>query len=194
MYANSCRTVRILLLQRSCKPFIVSSVTPPTIKKYIRGQDPVVLCACTFFKLNCRVAFGRQSPGVVVVKALLFALHDKDNSFFVKIRTNTVGRTIRFLVAKALNFKIRENSRLRRVFRVCVICVFLRTVVSSPIGQQNALTSDAQKTQKTRLRRGCERRHADADAKDATQTRPPSPAYFALPNSVSNLSLPCSHS
>ena len=107
---------------------------------------------------------------------------------------NTVGRTIRFLVAKALNFKIRENSRLRRVFRVCVICVFLRTVVSSPIGQQNALTSDAQKTQKTRRRRGCERRHADADAKDATQTRPPSPAYFALPNSVSNLSLPCSHS
>ena len=49
---------------------------------------------------------------------------------------NTVGRTVRFLVAKALNFKIRENSRPRRVFRVRVIHVC----------QQNAFASDAQKT------------------------------------------------
>ena len=33
---------------------------------------------------------------------------------------NTVGRTISFLVAKAVNFKIRKNSRLHCVFRIRV--------------------------------------------------------------------------
>ena len=68
LYASRCQAVQILLLQRSCKPFIVSSVTPPCIKKYIRGQDPVVLCTSEFFKLYCCLAFGRQSPGDVVAR------------------------------------------------------------------------------------------------------------------------------
>ena len=79
--------VRIFQLQRFCNSFIASSVTPPCIKKYIRGQDSVVLCACAFFKLNCRVTFRRQSPEGVVIKALLLALHDKGNSFFIKSGT-----------------------------------------------------------------------------------------------------------
>ena len=70
---------------------------------------------------------------------------------------NTVGRTIRFSVAKALNFQIRENSRLRRVFRVRVIrvsvfrvSVFLRTVASSPIASTECIHVGCAKTQKTR--------------------------------------------
>ena len=68
LYASCCQAVQILLLQRSCKPFIVSSVTLPCIKKYICGQDPLVLCVSEFFKLNCWVAFGRQSPWDVVAR------------------------------------------------------------------------------------------------------------------------------
>ena len=34
-----------------------------------------------------KVAFGRQSSGGVVVKALLLALHVKDKFFFIKSRT-----------------------------------------------------------------------------------------------------------
>ena len=63
----------------------------PNPEKYIRGKDPVVLSACAFFKLNCRVASRRRSPGGVVVRALLLALHDKDNSFFVKSGTVIFG-------------------------------------------------------------------------------------------------------
>ena len=76
--------VRIFPLQRSRKLSVASSVTPPCIEKVIHGQDPVELCACVFIKLNCWVASVRQSPGGVVVKALLLALHDKDNSFLSK--------------------------------------------------------------------------------------------------------------
>ena len=62
---------------------------------------------------------------------------------------NTVGRTVRISVAKALNFKIRENSQLHRVFQKCAIRihVFLRTVVSTEC-----------------IRVGCAK---DANAKDA---------------------------
>ena len=72
---------------------------------------------------------------------------------------NTVGRTVRFLVAEALNFKIRENSRPCRVFRARVIrvfrfLVFLRTVVSSPIASTEC------------IRVGCAK-----DAKDVTRTQ-----------------------
>ena len=81
LYTRCCQAVRILLLQRSCKPFIVSSVTPPYIKKYIRGQDPVVLCACTFFKLYCLVASGRQSLKNMVSNAFQLAWHDWSGSF-----------------------------------------------------------------------------------------------------------------
>ena len=70
---------------------------------------------------------------------------------------NTVGRIASFLIAKALNFKIRENSRLRRVFRVRVIrvsvfrvSVFLRTVASSPIASTECIHVGCAKTQKTR--------------------------------------------
>ena len=73
-FASCCQAVRILLLQRSCMPYIVSSVIPPYIKKYIRGQDPVVLSVCAIFKLNYWVTFGRQSLEDVVAKALLLAL------------------------------------------------------------------------------------------------------------------------
>ena len=45
--------VRIFLLQRSCQPSVASSVTPPCIKKYIRGQDPVMLHARAFIELYC---------------------------------------------------------------------------------------------------------------------------------------------
>ena len=76
--------VRIFSLQRSCKPSVASFVTPPYTKKYIRGQDPVVLCACAFIMLYCWVASRRQSSWGVVVKAPPFALNDKDKSFFVK--------------------------------------------------------------------------------------------------------------
>ena len=77
---------------------------------------------------------------------------------------NTVGRTVRFLVAKALNFKIRENSRPGCVFCICVIrvCVFLRTVVSSPIASTECLCF------------GCAK---DVNAKDATQKRKMRPAH-----------------
>ena len=68
VYASRCQAVWILLLQRSCMLFIVSSVTPPCIKKYIRGQDPLVLCASAFFKLNYSVASGRQSPENMVAR------------------------------------------------------------------------------------------------------------------------------
>ena len=67
---------------------------------------------------------------------------------------NTVGRTVSFLGAKALNFKLRENSRPRRVFRVRVIRVFFRTVVSSPIASTEC------------IRVGCAK-----DAKDVTRTQ-----------------------
>ena len=77
---------------------------------------------------------------------------------------NTVGRTVRFLVAKALNFKIRGNSRPGCVFCICVIrvCVFLRTVVSSPIASTECLCF------------GCAK---DVNAKDATQKRKMRPAH-----------------
>ena len=76
--------VWIFPLQRSCKPSITSFVTPPYIKKiYSWSRSCCTLCL-RVFKLNCWVASGRQSSGGVVVKAFLLALHDKDNSFFVK--------------------------------------------------------------------------------------------------------------
>ena len=67
---------------------------------------------------------------------------------------NTVGRTVRFSVAKALNFKMRENLQLHRVFQKCAIrvYVFLRTVVSFPIASTEC------------IRVGCAK---DANAKDA---------------------------
>ena len=91
---ESLSALQIYLLQRSCKPPTASSVTPPFIKKYILGQDPIVLCASAFFKLNCWVASGRQSPGGVVVKALLLALHDKDNSFFCQKRNRILNAAV----------------------------------------------------------------------------------------------------
>ena len=92
---------------------------------------------------------------------------------------NTLGRTVPFLVAKALNFKIRENLCLCHVFCVrvelrlsrpcCVFCirvflvpVFLRTVVSSPIASTESIrvrcakdAKDATRTRRTQLRCVC---------------------------------------
>ena len=95
---------------------------------------------------------------------------------------NTVGRSVRFLVAKALNFEICKNLHLHRVFRVRVICVFrfrvfLRTLVSSPIGSTECIALDVQKTRKTwmrKMQRWRERHDTDADVKAATWMRPPS--------------------
>ena len=73
VYVSCCQAVQILLLQRSCMPHIVSSVTPPCIKKYIHGQDPLVLCVSAFFKLYCWVALGRQSSDSLTrLKRILF--------------------------------------------------------------------------------------------------------------------------
>ena len=84
---------------------------------------------------------------------------------------NTVGRTVRFSVAKALNFKMRENLQLHRVFQKCAIrvYVFLRTVVSFPIASTEY------------IRIGCKKDAKDANTKDAiraqkTQRRRVSPA------------------
>ena len=104
---------------------------------------------------------------------------------------NTVGRTVRFLVATALNFKIRENSRLHRVicFRVAAFA-FVSFVFTSfwgllclpPLCLQNAFALDAQKTWKTqkawtrKTRRRRERRYANA--KDMMRTCPPSSAQM----------------
>ena len=113
---KSLPAVWISLLQRSCKPSIGSSVTPPCFKKYIPGQDPAVLCACVFFKLNCWVTFGRQSPEDVVVKPLLLALHDKDNSFFVKSGTCTENVVFFKNTFKKRNYKDIVHLFLLKMF------------------------------------------------------------------------------
>ena len=81
---KSMSAVRIFLMQRPCQLFIASPVTPPCTKKYIRGQCPVVLSISEFENCTAESRIRTSVPGRHGSKALLLALHDKDESFFIK--------------------------------------------------------------------------------------------------------------
>ena len=86
---------------------------------------------------------------------------------------NTVGRTVRFLVATALNFKIRENSRLHGVtcFRVAAFA-FVSFVFTSCVFPHCVYRMHLRWMRKRHERhKRRERERRDADAKDATPTR-----------------------
>ena len=93
-FARCCQLSNYSCCRDPVSQFVASPVKSPCIKKYIRGQDPAMLCACAFIELYCWVAFGHQSPGGVVVKALLLALHDKDNSFFCQKRNRILNAAV----------------------------------------------------------------------------------------------------
>ena len=114
LYVSSCQAERILLLQRSCKPFIISSVTSPSINKYIRSQDPVVLCACAFFELYCWVPFRRQSPEDVVVRASASLTRLKRILFFVNSRTFSLHLLRQILRQHSKQYLSRNSVSLKQ--------------------------------------------------------------------------------
>ena len=99
-----------------------SSVSPPCTKKYIRGQDPVVLCACEFVNCTAESRIRTSVIGRRGSKAFLLALHDKDKSFFINSRT-----TILFLEYRHyIDFVIKTLSHLNFGIETlsCLSCYF----------------------------------------------------------------------
>ena len=67
---------------------------------------------CIKFEKKCKI----DPPYSLCIPKILLRFASECTGVWV----NTVRRTVRFLVAKALNFKIRKNLCPRCIFRVCV--------------------------------------------------------------------------